>query len=188
MSNKKSLLNSIFWTNNTVFINEKSNAVACRLILKGARCTTYAYRQPEMMTGWNLSSKKARLANKKSPGTKCSRAFKCVEKNLNFFAVRAGFEPAVQNNPYDSLANCSFRPLRHLTRSSTACWTFFLKRKGCKSKDTGFNSQIFNGRKNGSRCFVSRKDLMLTASFHAIALCCAQRNAKERRRKGLLKV
>ena len=31
------------------------------------------------------------------------------------FAVREGFEPSVQFNPYDGLANRSFRPLRHLT-------------------------------------------------------------------------
>ena len=34
------------------------------------------------------------------------------------FAVRVGFEPTVQISPYDSLANCSFRPLRHLTVNS----------------------------------------------------------------------
>jgi hypothetical protein len=28
---------------------------------------------------------------------------------------RAGFEPAVRFNPYDGLANRSFRPLRHLS-------------------------------------------------------------------------
>ena len=30
-------------------------------------------------------------------------------------AVRVGFEPTVRFNTYDSLANCSFRPLRHLS-------------------------------------------------------------------------
>gem|GEM_PF-6840024 len=29
--------------------------------------------------------------------------------------MREGFEPSVQFNPYDGLANRSFRPLRHLT-------------------------------------------------------------------------
>src|SRR5688572_23663614 len=32
-----------------------------------------------------------------------------------FFAERVGFEPTVQCNPYDDLANRSFRPLRHLS-------------------------------------------------------------------------
>ncbi len=32
-------------------------------------------------------------------------------------AERAGFEPAVQYDPYDGLANRSFRPLRHLSES-----------------------------------------------------------------------
>ena len=32
-----------------------------------------------------------------------------------YSAVREGFEPSVQFNPYDGLANRSFRPLRHLT-------------------------------------------------------------------------
>lgn len=31
------------------------------------------------------------------------------------FAEREGFEPSVQFNPYDGLANRSFRPLRHLS-------------------------------------------------------------------------
>jgi hypothetical protein len=31
------------------------------------------------------------------------------------FAERVGFEPTVQCNPYDDLANRSFRPLRHLS-------------------------------------------------------------------------
>lgn len=31
------------------------------------------------------------------------------------FAVREGFEPSVRFDPYDSLANCWFRPLTHLT-------------------------------------------------------------------------
>ena len=34
------------------------------------------------------------------------------------FAVREGFEPSVQFNPYGSLANCWFQPLIHLTFSS----------------------------------------------------------------------
>lgn len=33
----------------------------------------------------------------------------------SFDAVRVGFEPTVQCDPYDDLANRSFRPLRHLT-------------------------------------------------------------------------
>ncbi len=33
----------------------------------------------------------------------------------SFLVVRAGFEPAVRFDPYDGLANRSFRPLRHLT-------------------------------------------------------------------------
>ena len=36
-------------------------------------------------------------------------------KNPSGEAVREGFEPSVQFNPYDGLANRSFRPLRHLT-------------------------------------------------------------------------
>ncbi len=38
-------------------------------------------------------------------------------------AERAGFEPAVGFDPYDGLANRSFRPLRHL--SGTVCQTDF---------------------------------------------------------------
>jgi hypothetical protein len=38
----------------------------------------------------------------------------------SFGAERGGFEPPVQFDPYDSLANCSFRPLRHLSVLGTA--------------------------------------------------------------------
>ena len=34
------------------------------------------------------------------------------------FAERVGFEPTVQCNPYDDLANRSFRPLRHLSKQA----------------------------------------------------------------------
>lgn len=36
----------------------------------------------------------------------------------SLLAERAGFEPAVPFDRYDSLANCSFRPLRHLSRQT----------------------------------------------------------------------
>ncbi len=35
--------------------------------------------------------------------------------NLSLSAEREGFEPSVPVSQYDSLANCSFRPLRHLS-------------------------------------------------------------------------
>ena len=37
------------------------------------------------------------------------------EKPETFPAEREGFEPSVPVSTYDSLANCSFRPLRHLS-------------------------------------------------------------------------
>ncbi len=40
-------------------------------------------------------------------------------------AVRAGFEPAVQNYPYAGLANQWFQPLTHLTfdfKTNNICW------------------------------------------------------------------
>ncbi len=36
-------------------------------------------------------------------------------KSASLSAERVGFEPTVQFNPYDDLANRSFRPLRHLS-------------------------------------------------------------------------
>ena len=39
---------------------------------------------------------------------------KTVDK-IYFVAERVGVEPTVQFNPYDDLANRSFRPLRHLS-------------------------------------------------------------------------
>ncbi len=36
---------------------------------------------------------------------------------VGFLAERAGFEPAVRVTPYDSLANCWFKPLTHLSET-----------------------------------------------------------------------
>ena len=49
-----------------------------------------------------------------------------VAKAMEGKAERVGFEPTVQCNPYDDLANRSFRPLRHLS---------FPIIKGGKNKD-----------------------------------------------------
>ena len=37
------------------------------------------------------------------------------KQSFFILAERVGFEPTVQCNPYDDLANRSFRPLRHLS-------------------------------------------------------------------------
>ncbi len=42
----------------------------------------------------------------------------CKMRGL-FIAESGGFEPPVQYNPYDSLANCWFQPL---TQLSNPCW------------------------------------------------------------------
>ena len=48
--------------------------------------------------------------------TRCAnRTALYPEINLNIFAERGGFEPPVQNNPYDGLANRWFQPLTHLS-------------------------------------------------------------------------
>jgi hypothetical protein len=49
-------------------------------------------------------------------------------------AVREGFEPSVQFNPYGSLANYWFEPLTHLTVP-------LLFREGCKNRGAGVNCQ-----------------------------------------------
>ena len=55
----------------------------------------------------------------------CSfQAFRCTRAYLNAqdlnclvrFAERGGFDPPVRVTPYDSLANCWFQPLTHLSR------------------------------------------------------------------------
>src|SRR5690349_643867 len=50
-------------------------------------------------------------------------------------AERVGFEPTVQCNPYDDLANRSFRPLRHLSFAA-------LLIRGCKNTIQQPNAQI----------------------------------------------
>ena len=40
-----------------------------------------------------------------------------IEAFFEFYAVKEGFEPSVHGKAYDSLANCSFRPLRHFTKN-----------------------------------------------------------------------
>jgi hypothetical protein len=47
--------------------------------------------------------------------TKKGKVFK--KNTLSLSAERGGFEPPVHFWAYDSLANCSFRPLRHLSNS-----------------------------------------------------------------------
>src|SRR5580692_5958231 len=42
----------------------------------------------------------------------------------NSSAERVGFEPTVQCNPYDDLANRSFRPLRHLSVLNSSVFLF----------------------------------------------------------------
>ncbi|MEO7265667.1 MAG: hypothetical protein ABIW38_12170, partial [Ferruginibacter sp.] len=46
-----------------------------------------------------------------------------------------GFEPTVQFNPYDDLANRSFRPLRHLSFLYLPCL------RGSKNTDTNLTTQ-----------------------------------------------
>ena len=41
--------------------------------------------------------------------------------NNKNYAEKGGFEPPVQNNPYDSLANYWFKPLTHLSLSKKEC-------------------------------------------------------------------
>ena len=58
-------------------------------------------------------------SNLRPPHPKCG-AITGLRYAPNFFkfsrfAERVGFEPTVQFNPYDDLANRSFRPLRHLS-------------------------------------------------------------------------
>jgi hypothetical protein len=38
-----------------------------------------------------------------------------IQLSYRTYAERGGFEPPVQFNPYDSLANCWFQPLTHLS-------------------------------------------------------------------------
>ena len=42
-------------------------------------------------------------------------------------AERAGFEPAVEFDPYDGLANRSFRPLRHLSAEKPYHYTPYIR-------------------------------------------------------------
>ena len=61
-----------------------------------------------------------------------------VAKAMAGKAERVGFEPTVQCNPYDDLANRSFRPLRHLSKYNP----FF---EGCKNTIPNYNAQIIFG-------------------------------------------
>src|SRR5690606_12857914 len=68
-----------------------------------------------------------------------------IDIAINIFiiipAVRGGFEPPVQFNPYDSLAHYWFKPLTHLTSITTLYLlptahfkNYFLFLKDCKDK------------------------------------------------------
>ena len=56
-----------------------------------------------------------------------------MEKRAKEMAERAGFEPAVEFDPYDGLANRSFRPLRHLSALISTLYSkiCFLQPKKC---------------------------------------------------------
>lgn|GEM_PF-1478548 len=67
-------------------------------------------------------------SNLRPPGPKPGALPACATSRIRYFivteiltlkisAVRGGFEPPVQFNPYDSLANYWFQPLTHLTQS-----------------------------------------------------------------------
>ena len=62
---------------------------------------------------------------KKRIETKKKNAFLSFEqfsdKKAKKMAERGGFEPPVEFDPYDGLANRSFRPLRHLSASFGEC-------------------------------------------------------------------
>ncbi len=49
--------------------------------------------------------------------SKMTKGLKVPKNSKSLLAVREGFEPSVPVAQYDSLANCSFRPLRHLTHT-----------------------------------------------------------------------
>ncbi len=81
----------------------------------GVIITLYPKLIPSILSGWQDS-------NLRPPGPKPG-ALAGLRYTPNFFllfphhncAEREGFEPSVRFNTYDSLANCSFRPLRHLS-------------------------------------------------------------------------
>src|SRR5688572_7088650 len=54
-------------------------------------------------------------------------------RSYQICAERGGFEPPVQNDPYDSLANYWFKPLTHLS-SVFSLKSPFLPEKECKYK------------------------------------------------------
>ena len=54
------------------------------------------------------------------PATYClegSCSIQLSYETLILIAERGGFEPPVRFNPYDSLANCWFKPLTHLSKA-----------------------------------------------------------------------
>ena len=70
-------------------------------------------------------------------------------------AERVGFEPTVQFNPYDDLANRSFRPLRHLSNLYTYQFTFIRFRKPILSSANRrnlSNTLYSGGGKNKDLC------------------------------------
>ena len=85
----------------------------------------------ELATSWSQTRRDNQLryapnnAYNELSGCKCTIIFNPSNKKYFLFdlfilsihsAVREGFEPSVPVAQYDSLANCSFRPLRHLTQ------------------------------------------------------------------------
>lgn len=73
-------------------------------------------------------------------------------------AVRAGFEPAVRVSTYDSLANCWFQPLTHLTSSQA----IFLKQL---YKQVRLSATLFKN------CHAKVKHLLTCQKFHHNFFC-----------------
>ena len=67
------------------------------------------------MTGLRYAPKNEYLLPSAGTGLENPHVIDYLVRMIIIPAERVGFEPTVQFNPYDDLANRSFRPLRHLS-------------------------------------------------------------------------
>ena len=93
-------------------------------------------------------------------------------RNLSVkMAERGGFEPPVEFDPYDGLANRSFRPLRHLSASVQICFILYSafetnSRRKAKKMRKWTMRRRWRGRKRQGRAAIVRFGVRL----HAVSL------------------
>ena len=101
-------------TPNFIFFGCKIGCLFCNLLIFSVYCGERGIRTPGGLTLNGFQDRRNRpLCHLSENPSGFSRTIFCISS-----AERTRFELVVENNPYDSLANCWFQPLTHLSSGS----------------------------------------------------------------------